>query len=215
MTTTTCGRTDVVTTVTGQELLFRCDRELDHPGRHHAANVEGIEIFWGRGYTVAADASARSRQPRWALHVALDYHKSSGCASIREFGSPGCDCYSDLQRKWADELAESLAERAAPRAEGLRELEAAFNADASRWLAEGSGMTREQETGAAMVWSWLQQQERRDKAESTDTPDAPSDARDGSVQSAEGTSCDCPGPKAGYHSAHLDDCPRREARPFA
>jgi len=43
-----CGRTDTVTTVEGRELLFRCDRERDHDGRHHAVNVEGIELFWKR-----------------------------------------------------------------------------------------------------------------------------------------------------------------------
>lgn len=43
-----CGRTDVVTGLDGRELLFRCDREVDHDGRHHAANVEGAELFWER-----------------------------------------------------------------------------------------------------------------------------------------------------------------------
>lgn len=43
-----CGRTDIVTTVEGRELLFRCDRERDHKSRHHAVNVAGVELFWER-----------------------------------------------------------------------------------------------------------------------------------------------------------------------
>ena len=37
----------------------------------------------------------------------------------------------------------------------LDEQERQFWEDSKRWLKEGSGMTREQEAGAAMVWSWL------------------------------------------------------------
>ncbi len=46
-------------------------------------------------------------------------------------------------------------------AERLRELEAEFNADAKKWLEKGSGMTREQETGASMVWCWLSERIRK------------------------------------------------------
>ena len=54
-----CGRTDTVTTVEGRELLFRCDREgWDHDGRHHAVNVEGVEIFWSRGQARSTPAEA-------------------------------------------------------------------------------------------------------------------------------------------------------------
>jgi hypothetical protein len=43
-----CGRTELVTTVEGRELVFRCDRERDHAGRHHARHEDGVEIFWDR-----------------------------------------------------------------------------------------------------------------------------------------------------------------------
>lgn len=42
----TCDRVDVVTTVAGNELRFVCDRDRQHPGRHHAVNVEGVELSW-------------------------------------------------------------------------------------------------------------------------------------------------------------------------
>jgi|GEM_PF-2609425 len=55
------------------------------------------------GQPVGRSAGAAPINPRKAIHRALDYHKSSGCASEREFGSPGCDCYATLQRSLASE----------------------------------------------------------------------------------------------------------------
>jgi hypothetical protein len=50
-----CGRTDTVTTVEGRQLLFRCDREPSHGGRHHAANVEGVELSWATAAPLLLD----------------------------------------------------------------------------------------------------------------------------------------------------------------
>lgn len=74
----------------------------------------------------------------------------------------------------AIEAEAAQAQGAAPQAldpDHLVLLEHAFDADARLWLHEGSGMTREQETGAAMVWSWLQQQAT--PSEPTETGETP------------------------------------------
>ena len=65
-----CGRTDIVTTVDGRELLFRCDREgWDHPGRHHATNVEGVELFWSRSGEARAASQERPQTGREPKHT--------------------------------------------------------------------------------------------------------------------------------------------------
>ena len=58
------------------------------------------------------------------------------------------------------------AAHAAPPAAGLDvyALEREFEKDAARWLKQGSGMTTDQETGAAMAFSWLHQRERDARA---------------------------------------------------
>ena len=71
--------------------------------------------------------------------------------------------YAQQALALATNAGAEAAQGAAPRAEGL---EPEFWKAAGEWQKAGSGMTREQETGAAMVWSWLQvrlaPQERRD-----------------------------------------------------
>ena len=51
---------------------------------------------------------------------------------------------------------------------GAPTLEVQFWKAAGEWLKAGSGMTREQETGAAMVWSWLDQHRAEARADAID-----------------------------------------------